>query len=158
VTFWLDTHAPVIALSVRYDRIDYFWHTLAHELGHVNLRDGLNEYVTLDVDLVGEDAQPLQDKTGNEKLADSFATEFLISQKELEDFIIRAQPFYGKIRIAGFAQRIKVHPGIVVGQLQHRGRVQWSYYREMLDKIRHIITQAALTDGWGQTPGIPLSV
>ncbi len=34
-TFWLDEFSPVIALSMRYDRIDHFWFVLLHELGHV---------------------------------------------------------------------------------------------------------------------------
>ena len=42
-----------------------------------------------------------------------------------------------------------VNPGIVVGQLQHREVIQWSHSREMLVKVRDIVTQSALTDGWG---------
>src|SRR5207237_4039136 len=30
--FWLDSDSPVVAISVRYDRIDCFWHTLCHAL------------------------------------------------------------------------------------------------------------------------------
>ena len=40
---WLNDSSPVIALSTRYDRIDYFWFTLLHELKHVYSRDGLEE-------------------------------------------------------------------------------------------------------------------
>lgn len=154
VTFWLDERSPVIALSVRYDRIDWFWHTLSHEFGHVNVKDGLNATIKLDTDLVGEEAQPFEEKEENEKLCDAFATEFLVKQSELENFILRVRPLYGKLRVMGFANRIHVHPGIVVGQLQRQKQIQWSYYRDMLDKVRHIITQSALTDGWGNKPEI----
>jgi HTH-type transcriptional regulator/antitoxin HigA len=44
-----------------------------------------------------------------------------------------------------------IHPAIVLGQLQHRGEVDWSHSREMLVKVRHLITPVALTDGFGQT-------
>jgi len=155
VTFWLDEKSPVIALSVRFDRIDWFWHTLAHELGHINLEDGLKEQIKLDVDLVGDNALSFDQQTGNERLADIFATEFLVKQTELEDFIVRVRPLYGKLRIMGFARRLEVHPGIVVGQLQHRRQIQWSYYRDLLEKVRNIITQTALTDGWGHKPTLP---
>lgn len=33
--FSLDEGSPVIAMAMRFDRIDYMWHTLAHELGHI---------------------------------------------------------------------------------------------------------------------------
>ena len=38
--FWLDKKSPVIVLSLRYDRIDSFWFSLAHELGHIKNLDG----------------------------------------------------------------------------------------------------------------------
>ena len=55
VCFWLGPKDPVIALSFRYERIDWFWYTLMHEMGHVASGDGKTA-VTIDVDLVGSDA------------------------------------------------------------------------------------------------------
>jgi HTH-type transcriptional regulator/antitoxin HigA len=68
----------------------------------------------------------------------------------MEDLITRISPLYTKPRITGFATRLGVHPGIVVGQLQHKREIDWSQYREFLAKVRDTMTQAALTDGWGQ--------
>ena len=70
VCFWLDKDSPVIALSLRFDRIDWFWHTLMHELKHVGEREGIDK-PTLDMDLVGSDAQPYDDKSDSEKAADT---------------------------------------------------------------------------------------
>jgi HTH-type transcriptional regulator/antitoxin HigA len=150
VALWLDNKSPAIVLSLRYDRIDYFWHTLAHELGHIEKRDGLDA-IMLDSDLVGDESEPLEQKTEAEKQANAFAVEFLIKQADLDDFITRAAPLYGKKKILDFALHNKVHPGLVVGQLQFRREIAWGSYRQMLEKIRHIIIPAALTDGWGQT-------
>ncbi len=152
VTFWLDRKSPVIVLSIRYDRIDWFWYTLSHELGHVKRQDGLTYAMRLDTDLVGENLKFLRSKHEAEKQADLFATTFLINPTELKDFIARVSPLYGKQKILNFAKRIGVHPGIVVGQLQFQQEIPWSSYRQMLDKIKHIITPSALTDGWGHTP------
>ncbi|MGR3177231.1 MAG: helix-turn-helix domain-containing protein [Candidatus Anammoxibacter sp.] len=151
VAFWLNDRSPVIVLSMRYDRIDYFWYTLFHELGHVANKDGLTN-VQIDSDLVGDQEKILDQKSDIEKQADLFATEFLIKKSAIDDFIVRVHPLYGKQKILGFAKRIGVHPGIVVGQLQFKKEIPWSSYRQMLDKVKHIITQSALTDGWGQTP------
>jgi len=146
VVFWLDAKAPVVVLSLRYDRIDCFWYTLAHELGHVERRDAWK----LDTDIVGEDAESSDEEV--ERQADSFAADFLVRQSDLDDFIRRIGPLYSTRRILGFASTMHVHPGIVVGQLQFRREVPWSAFRPMLDKVRHIVTQSALTDGWGQVP------
>ena len=153
VCFWLDKHSPVIAISLRYDRIDWFWHTVLHETGHVRNRDGIsNQDVRLDTDLVGEGAQPFDQKPGVEQRADKFATEFSIKKSELDHFVARVRPLYSKQKILGFAARLGIHPGLVIGQLQHRGEVSYSHSREMLVKVREFIVASALTDGWGYMP------
>ena len=58
---------PVVALSLRYDRVDHFWHTLAHELIHVLHKDARH----VDVDLMtgevsGTFDQAVEDRTNHE--------------------------------------------------------------------------------------------
>lgn len=150
VSFWVNG-SPVIVLSLRYDRIDSFWHTLMHEIGHIKNEDGLtDDCIILDTDLFDE----YNDDKPYEKAADDFAINFLVPQDELDSFIARIQPLYSKAKIIGFANRIGVHPGIVAGQLHHRGTerggLNYAHSREMLVKVRHLITDSALTDGYGQ--------
>lgn len=151
--FWLDPNSPVIALSIRFDRIDTFWFTLLHELGHVKAKDGLkNNTVPLDTDLVGQGAVKSEHKPESEQRADQFAMESIISQAKLNSFIARIRPLYYKEKIRGFASVNGVHPGLVVGQLQYRGEISYAHNREMLAKVRDIVGRATLTDGWGSTP------
>jgi HTH-type transcriptional regulator/antitoxin HigA len=157
VSFWLNG-APIIALSLRYDRVDSFWHTLMHEIGHIKNEDGLKENcIIVDVDLFEE----RDIDTPYEKAADEFAADFLVPRQELDNFISRFQSIYSKSKIINFAKRIGVHPGIVVGQLHYRGKenggIDYSHNREMLVKIRHIITNVALTDGYGQIISVNLN-
>jgi len=147
--FWLDDKSPVVALSMRFDRIDWFWHTLMHELAHVRNGDGKDE-ATLDADLVGDEAEPFESKTDIEQKADRAAVKFLINQEQLEDFILRVRPFFSHMKILGFAHKIGTHPGIVVGQLQKRKIIEYAHSRRMLVRVRHIIIPSALTDGWKQ--------
>jgi HTH-type transcriptional regulator/antitoxin HigA len=151
-SFWLNSqaHSPVIALSLRYDRIDWFWFTLMHEIGHV--REGDRRDCNLDTDLVGDAAT--SDKEESELAADRFATEALISEAQLDGFVARTAPLYSKERIRGFAASIGVHPGVVVGQLQKRGEIPNSHSRDMLAKVKRIVTQSTLTDGWGYSPQV----
>ncbi len=149
--FWLDSSSPVVCLSIRYDRIDGFWHTLAHELGHIRNGDG----ESLDDDLV-HDGSALggQGRPECEVLADEFACQFLIPQDELQSFIARVQPHYTQQHIIRFANRIKVHPGIILGQLQHRGEIPYSQWRTLLVKVRDQVIEGCLTDGWGRFPSL----
>jgi HTH-type transcriptional regulator/antitoxin HigA len=64
---------------------------------------------------------------------------------------MRVSPLYSKTRIIQFAHTIQIHPGIIVGQLQYRGEIGYSANREMLVKIRDIVIDSALTDGWGRS-------
>lgn len=150
-TFWLDQFSPVIAISMRYDRLDHFWFLLSHECGHVKNRDALGGKPILDIDLVGDNATPFEEKTNIEQHVDIFAEEFLVEKDEMESFINRVRPLYSKQKIKNFAARIGVHPAIVLGQLQYRKEVDWSHSREMLVKVREILISSTLTDGWGHT-------
>lgn len=151
VCFWLDENSPVIALSMRFDRNDCFWHTLIHELIHVKRGDGLEKEI-IEIDLVGENKTASENRSESEKLVDSEAANFLIPKNKIESFIARIKPHYYKIKIMSFSQLNNVHPGITVGQLQHREEILYSHSREMLAKVRNFITPYAFTDGWGHTP------
>ncbi len=147
---WLDADSPVIVLSIRYDRIDAFWFTLMHELSHI-----LHGDLSID-DALFEEGKQESSVTKNdiERRADNEAASALVPSDKLDSFILRVGPLYSKTRINQFANRIKIHPGIIVGQLQHRGEMGYSTNREMLVKVREIAASSAVTDGWGRTIAI----
>lgn len=144
-TLWLAPDAPVIALSVRFDRIGAFWFALAHEFAHVKNGDA-----SYDSELVGDSATPSEKKPDAERRADEFADELLVPNKQLDSFIVRVSPLYSKARINQFANRMKIHPGIIVHRLHRRHEIDWSANREMLAKVKDKVTSVALTDGWGK--------
>ena len=147
--FWLEKETqPVVAMSMRYDRIDAFWLTLAHECAHILHGDE----GSIDENLVGEGAVPTDDKPEHEKRADLWAENYLLSRQEIENFILRVRPLYSRNKINQFANRVHVHPGIIVGQLQHRKEIPYSHNREMIVKVKTALVESAMTDGWGETP------
>jgi len=147
--FWLNNkpNSPVIVLSLRFYRIDWFWHTLMHELGHVKNGDG-RENPILETRVRDDNAQPSEDKPPEEQAADKFAVEFLVDQKKLDDFIARNKRAYSAAKIKAFSKSLGVHPGIVVGQMHHRHVFHWKYFSDMKVKIKEYIINTALTDGW----------
>jgi HTH-type transcriptional regulator/antitoxin HigA len=147
--FWLDDNSPVIALSIRFDRINNFWFVLRHEIEHILKRDGLRVDVELTEQIQRKERLPPEEVHANEVAAD-----FVVPSNELDNFIMRVRPLYSEQRILLFAKRIGVHPGLVVGRLQFRDEVPYTHFHRYLVKVREIITQTALTDGWGTVPPI----
>ncbi len=152
--FWLDPNSPVIALSVRFDRVDAFWFTLMHEFAHIKYGDALSVDSELIDGTIGIAVALVEDEA--EKRASDSATDALIPTLEMQSFISRVGPLYSKERIIQFAHKMKIHPGIIVGQLQHRNEINYGSNREMLVKIRAAVVETALTDGWNRsiTPGL----
>ncbi|HEV8336899.1 MAG TPA: HigA family addiction module antitoxin [Candidatus Polarisedimenticolia bacterium] len=149
-SFFLDDTNPVIAVSLRYDRIDAFWHTLFHEFAHIKHGDSYSVDTTFQQNNEGGITILLADDQ-QEKRANESASDALIPRDEIESFIRRLAPFYSSDRIVQFAHRMKIHPGIIVGQLQYRGEIGYGALRTFLVKIRSIVIETALTDGWGLT-------
>jgi HTH-type transcriptional regulator/antitoxin HigA len=145
---WLDPRSPVVALSIRLDRIDCFWFTLLHELGHIFHRHEPG----VDDGIAGDGPPPPGNVPENERIANDFARDNLVPKEVIDSFVARVRPLYSRVRINQFANRIQVHPGIIVGQLQRRGEIKYSQGREMLVKVRELVTQSAVTDGWGHYP------
>ena len=145
-TLWLDPDSPVIALSIKDDRIDGFWLTLMHEFFHVCNGDS-----SVDVDIVeqGKGIASIGVASDDaEAIANQQAADSLIKTADLQSFIRRVGPFYSRDRVVQFANRQKIHPGIIVGQLQRREEIGYSALREFLVKVRESVTSTALTDGW----------
>lgn len=150
-TFWIENgQSPVIVLSLRYNRIDNFWFTLPHECSHVEKEEGKDAAI-VDIDLLGEERE---DKPDFEKRADRDAVEFCVQKASLESFILRTDPYYLEDKIVGFSLVNQIHPGIIVGQLHHLKKIPYRNHRKFLVKIREIITETAITDGYGYTPSI----
>lgn len=138
----LDGH-PLVALTLRYDRVDCFWFTLAHELAHVLAS---HEGVYLD-DLKASDNQDARTPIQEELEANRCARDWLLEPAVFEAFVSKAGPFFSKASIERFATSQGRHPGIVLGQLQHRGLVGYSYLGRLLVKVRPFL------EDWIDSPG-----
>ena len=140
--FWMDG-TPVIALSLRFDRVDNFWFNLFHEISHVLNGEGKDEAIYEVIDPSQKGLPP------HEVRANKDAESYCVPPDEMDGFVARVNPLFSKQAVIGFASRLHVHPGVVVGQLQHRNLIHWSFHKEMLEKVRAIVTASVLTDGFG---------
>lgn len=134
----LDGSVPVIGLTLRHDRLDNFWHTLLHELGHIFLHfnHGL-EAGFLDDDLDGSSTAKAETE------ADSFARSQLLADEVWNQSPVRFAR--SAALISGFAQRLNIHPAIVAGRLR-RERNDYRIFGNLLGRgqVRRLfLTQAA---------------
>lgn len=151
VCFWIENdESPVIGLTLKGDYIDRFWFNLRHEIEHVLRGDGKEQVIIDDFE-----SDPPNSQSEAEKCANDAAANFCVSQRALEDFVLRHDPVYTTAEFIGFSRIMKRHPGIVAGQLQHKTK-RPTLFKKYQTRVREIITATALTDGYGHN--LPASV
>lgn len=148
VTMWLNAKSPVIALTLRFDRLDNFWFVLRHEIEHVLQKQGRDE-PAVDTNL-GPGAESSSDELPREeRMANRAAVEFLVPQRPFETFLRDLIESYSEQKLTDFSKTLGVHPAIVVGQVQKRLQ-RYDILRKYLVKVRDVIASAAITDGFGR--------
>jgi HTH-type transcriptional regulator/antitoxin HigA len=100
---------PVIGLTLRHDRLDNFWFTLFHELGHVLKHLSAEQPVILDVDIDRKKTSAVEIE------ADRFALDTLIPPEEWRDAVSQLRYADG-IRAA--AKRRCIGPAVIAGRLR----------------------------------------
>ena len=112
---WSADRRPVIALTLRHDRLDSFWFCLLHELAHVALHmDEENGVFVDDLTLRPGGEHQLDSR---EFEADRYAEEALVPQDAWEKSAAQRDPT--TISVINFAQSIGVHPAVVAGRIRH---------------------------------------
>ncbi len=153
VCLWLDDRSPVIGLSLRYDRIDNFWFVLRHEIEHVLRGDG-QEHEILD-ELDGEKASSAASLPPEERAANAVASQFCAPGDKIDSFIARKRPYYYEKDVIALSRLLHRHPGLVVGQMQHKLN-DYAYLRKHQVKIRSHVVPWATCDGWGESVSVYL--
>lgn len=107
----VQNHQAILQLSGRYLRDDGFWFTFFHEVGHLILHESR-------LFLERSDRHEFDNREEDE--ANEFAGRVLIPPAHEAALCALPHDFKSIMR---FARSLSVSPGIVVGQLQHRGLV-----------------------------------
>lgn len=144
VCVWLNSSSPVIGMSLRFDRIDNFWFVLRHECSHVLHGHGKDGAI-VDAELDGDIAASINEE---ERIANAEAADFCVPAEQMHSFYLRKRPFFAEAEVVAFARRMRVHPGLVVGQLQRKIE-RYDFLRKHLVKIRSFLARSMMMDGWG---------
>ena len=109
---------PVVALTIRYDRLDNFWFTLLHECAHVMrhltgpAESGTREYFD-DLDVEGG-IDP------RESEADAFARESLVPSAQWQASAVAFAPSVDAA--VALADELGVSPAVIAGRVRHEKR------------------------------------
>jgi HTH-type transcriptional regulator/antitoxin HigA len=106
----LPNGAPLVAVTLRYDRLDNFWFTLCHELAHVALHFDGEESVAFFDDLDQHEVDTF------EKEADQWATEALIPSDAWNAADLCQLPTLE--RILAFASSLRINSVIPAGRVR----------------------------------------
>lgn len=109
----LDDELPIVALTLRHDRLDNFWFALMHELVHVqkHLKKSTSHLFIAD---------NLDDKTRSsleEREADDGAREALIPLAEWNNSAAKVMPTAENV--IALANKLRIHPAIVAGRVRY---------------------------------------
>lgn len=131
----LNDEIPVIGLTLRHDRIDNFWFTLFHELGHIfrhrdrGLREGFFDE---------EGATSLNDL---ESEADEFAESAFIPNEVWRKSFVRFTK--SGEQVVKFAKERSIPSAIVAGRIR-RERKDWSLFSDLVGQgsLRKLMSSA----------------
>jgi HTH-type transcriptional regulator/antitoxin HigA len=132
--FHLSTGQPVIAMSLRFPRLDYFWFTLLHELAHLVLHaDQLKEPVFFDVEVSEE-------KNRAERAANRLAKDSMIDRESWRSCAPRYDTTDRAVNI--YAAEQGVHPSLIAGLLRKESG-NYRRYSSIINEhdVREIIFQ-----------------
>lgn len=118
---------PVIGLTLRIDRVDYFWFTLLHEVAHVWRH--LNNSNEAFIDRVERIASMERTSEAKENEANRIAKDALIKRAIWERSPARLSP--SRENIQDLADQLHIHPAIVAGRIQYETGL-YNQFREFL--------------------------
>jgi len=110
-TSFLTKSRALMLLSFRYLSDDHFWFSVFHEAAHLILHENIAIFLE----------GPNMASTKEEDEANQYAADTLIPPEFRSEML--KLPVNGR-EVMRFAKRIGVSPGVVVGQLQHLGRLE----------------------------------
>lgn len=124
ISRWLTPRKALIQQTMRHMANDHFWFTFFHEAAHILNHSRKAVFVD------GRNIDSTASK--EEQEANKWATEFLIDQKALEEFV--ALDVITESSVREFSNDQEIAPGIVVGQLQQRGEILFSQLNGLKDR------------------------
>ena len=122
---------PVIVYTKRYDRIDNFWFTIAHEIGHVLLHIKNENDVYID-DFKSEGEYDYETE------ANEYA-EKILRINEILDYFSEYKHYTSAYRVGEAADELNINPAIIVGILKYYGILAYNRLNHFTEPVSNKI-------------------
>ena len=117
---WVDREGrATIIVSDRYKSDDHFWFAVMHEVSHLLLHDCSRVIVEMSSELQADK---------REKEANEFAKNVILSGQQ-RDILLSSPLSYKRIKL--LAQKWRIAPGLIVGQLQHDKVIRYNEFNRL---------------------------
>lgn len=123
--FFMTADRPIVALTLRYDRVDHFWFTLFHELGHL-----VHDFAEPSAGFF-DDLEATGSRDPREAAADTFARDTLIPPEAWGKG--PPQGAHDPRYVRDLSARLGIHPAIVAGRI----RKERNSYRILAQLVGH---------------------
>lgn len=130
VVKWFDDKV-ILAINDRNSYADTFWFALFHEICHVFQKKKTKTIIN--------DNKLSQTSNELEEAADKYARNILLPPKDYEELLTSELGGISYKRICSFAEKVGIHPGIIVGRLQHDGIIPYSLFTDKREKYQIIM-------------------
>lgn len=129
---FLDNENPVIVYTCRFDRLDHFWFTLAHEIAHViEHLSKFNDKCFLD-DLSNDNANDELEKQADEKAEDILKVNEII--KESLQYI----RYFSEEKLNNLSIKLNIEQSVILGVLQYKGYVGYRRLNKYKTKVKYL--------------------
>lgn len=126
----LDGDLPVVALTLRHDRLDNFWFALLHELVHVQ------RHLSPDHLFIADNLEDkVHQQTQEERQADEGARDLLIPQAEWVASRLAVEPTMEAAM--ALADKLRIHPAIVAGRVRFEAG-NWRLLSSIKSDVRRL--------------------
>jgi HTH-type transcriptional regulator/antitoxin HigA len=130
---FMDEDNPVIVYTKRYDRIDNFWFTLAHEIAHILYHE---KYLKDEKVIIDDLANLKNEKI--EKEANEIAGKWL-KKDEILNCFENGYKYISEKKVLDCSKKLGMHPSLVVGILQHYEKLPRKNLDRFKEKVGELI-------------------
>ena len=124
VARWLTPRKALIQLSARPLSDDHLWFSFFHEAAHILIHGKRGIFVHDKPDKA----------TDADREADAWAGDFLVARDDWDGFVGKAA--FNRDNIRRFAREQRIASGIIVGRLQHEGKLPWHSLNDLKGRLR----------------------
>ena len=134
-----DSKNPVVVYACRYDRIDNFWFTMAHEISHILLHLNKENYFLDNLERLETDMQ---------QEAKDLAVKILKVEDVMDYFKSREyQNYISEPRVVYCQEKLKLDSAVIAGVLQHYGKMSRKNLNRFKKSVSNLIPGKCFVEG-----------